>query len=37
MLYHILLVDLINVENGLGGGFLLDSKIDVVPTISCLL
>jgi hypothetical protein len=36
MLYYILLVDLINVENGLGDSLLLDSKVNVVLTISYL-
>jgi hypothetical protein len=33
---HILLLNLVNIKNGLGGDFLLNPEIDVVPTISCL-
>ena len=33
---HILLVDLVNVENGLRSAISLDLKIDIVPVISCL-
>jgi hypothetical protein len=29
-------LNLVNIKNGLGGGFLLNPKIDVVLTISCL-
>ena len=33
---HILLVDLVNVENGLRSAISLNLKTDVVPVISCL-
>jgi hypothetical protein len=36
MFNYILLLNLVNIKNGLGGGFLLNPEIDVVPTISCL-
>ena len=36
MLNHILLVNLFHIEDGLGGVFLLDPEVHVVPTISCL-
>jgi hypothetical protein len=31
-----LLLNLVNIKNNLGGGFLLNPEINVVPTISCL-
>jgi hypothetical protein len=36
VLNHILLVNLFYIKDGLGGIFLLDPKVNVVPTISCL-
>ena len=36
VLNHILLVNLFHIEDGLGGVFLLDPEVNVVPAISCL-
>ena len=33
--HHILVVNLINIEDGLEGGFSLNPEVDVVPSISC--
>ena len=34
--HHILVVNLVNIEDGLGGSFELNPEVDIVPVVSCL-
>ena len=34
--HHILVVNLVNIEDGLGGGFELNPEVDIVAVVSCL-
>src|SRR5437763_16970759 len=36
MFHHILVVNLVNIEDGLGGNFELNPEVDIVPVVSCL-